>query len=143
MVKPRVSNLYLFLYKINLQMRKIVLTLLVGLSFVLNAMAQERTVTGKVTDEKGVALANSSITVPDTQFGTVTDANGNFSLKVPTGTKSLLVSLVGMNTYTINLNNRSSYNVTLSSANGALDEVIVIGYGTAKKKESGGVKSCS
>lgn len=117
-------------------MRKIVLTLLVGLSFVLNAMAQERTVTGKVTDEKGVALANSSITVPDTQFGTVTDANGNFSLKVPTGTKSLLVSLVGMNTYTINLNNRSSYNVTLSSANGALDEVIVIGYGTAKKKEN-------
>lgn len=115
-------------------MRKLILTLLVGIVFVLSATAQERVITGKVTDDKGTPLTGSSVTVQGTTIGTLTDANGAFSLSVPAGAKVLLVSSVDMNSAQISITSRNNYQVSLVSTNASLEEVVVVGYGSAKAK---------
>ena len=75
-------------------MRKLTLILLAVFVFVLNAAAQNRTVTGKVIDEKGTPLEGVSITSPNGKQGTQTDKDGTFSISVPNATKSLTFSIV-------------------------------------------------
>jgi TonB-linked SusC/RagA family outer membrane protein len=115
-------------------MRKIILSLLVLFAFVFSANAQERTITGKVADEKGNPLSGASVTVPGTTLGTLTNANGVFSLVVPAGTKTLLISSVDMNEQQLSLTSRNNYDVSLVSTNALIEEVVVVGYGSAKRK---------
>ena len=98
------------------------------------ASAQTRRVTGKVMSaEDGNGIPGASVVVKGTNSGTQTDANGNYTLAVPTDGTTLVVSFVGTQTQEIALGNRSSVNVQLSADTRSLNEVVVVGYGTETK----------
>jgi iron complex outermembrane receptor protein len=92
-------------------------------------------ITGKVTDEKGVSIPGATVMVPGTTTGVTTDVNGQFTLMVPDDTKTLFVSCIGMESKTIEIGDQTSFVIVLQTAAINLDEVVVIGYGTQKKKD--------
>jgi TonB-linked SusC/RagA family outer membrane protein len=102
-------------------------------------MAQTRTISGKVTDDQGNPIPNSSIVIKGTNTGTTSDLSGNFSLTVPSTAKALVVSSIGMSEKEIALTSESSYTVSLSFTKGDLQEVVVVGYGTQKRADMTGV----
>lgn len=96
-------------------------------------MAQTKTVTGTVVSaEDGEPIIGASVIIPGTTTGTVTDIDGNFSLKVPENSTTLSVSYIGMNTETVTIG-KGKLNITLATSDEILDEVMVVAYGTAKK----------
>ena len=113
-------------------MRKF-LTILVMLVSTTIAIAQNKTVTGKVTDEKGAPVVNASVQVKGSTKGVTTDGNGSFSISVPTTAKSLVISSVGFGSQDVSISKSSSVSVSLQSTASSLDEVVVVGYGTQKK----------
>ncbi len=114
-------------------MRKLFLLLMGVMLFAAQAMAQ-RTVTGKVTDNKGAPLPNVSVQVKGTGSGTVTKEDGTYSLVLPANASTLVFSSVDMATQEFRITSSSIYSVTLASENKNLDEVVVIAYGTVKKE---------
>ncbi|PSR52854.1 SusC/RagA family TonB-linked outer membrane protein [Adhaeribacter arboris] len=100
-----------------------------------HANAQGLTITGKVSGDKGEGLPGVTILVKGTTNGTATDGTGAFSLNAPNGTGTLVVSFIGYTTQEVAINNRASINVTLVPDTKALDEVVVVGYGSQLKKE--------
>ncbi len=92
-------------------------------------------VNGTVTDEKGEVLPGVSVLVKGTQRGTVTDATGGFQLDVPSTSSVLVFSFVGYLTKEVTVGNQTTLNVALSVDAKALDEVVVVGYGTARKSD--------
>jgi TonB-linked SusC/RagA family outer membrane protein len=117
-------------------MRKVILTVLVALGFVLGAVAQDRTITGKVTDEKGVAVKGVSVATTDAKSGTQTDDNGNYSIVVSQKAKSLLFSSVNFAPASRNIGQQSTLNISLLSNNAKLDEVVVTALGIVRDKKS-------
>lgn len=99
------------------------------------------TVTGNVKDATGEPLIGVNVMVKGTTVGSVTDANGNFSLSDVSPTAVVSISYIGYKTREIALNGKNSVNVTLSEDSEALDEVVVIGYGTLKKADLSGAVS--
>ncbi|MFC0186415.1 TonB-dependent receptor plug domain-containing protein [Pseudarcicella hirudinis] len=97
--------------------------------------AQQRTMTGKVTDVTGAGLPGVSILVKDTKTGTTSDVNGNYKISIPQGSKSIIFSFVGMVSSVQAIGNKSVLNVTLENDVKDLAEVVVIGYGTARKAD--------
>ncbi|AKD05429.1 TonB-dependent receptor [Pontibacter korlensis] len=95
--------------------------------------AQAVTVSGKVTDESGTALPGVTVILKGTTKGTTTDVAGNYSLDLPEGNGILLFSYIGYTTQEVPVNNRSTINITLALDTKALEEVVVVGYGTQKK----------
>ncbi|MEM1135403.1 MAG: carboxypeptidase-like regulatory domain-containing protein, partial [Bacteroidota bacterium] len=92
-------------------------------------------VSGKVIDNKGETLPGVSILEDGTSNGTVTDVNGEFALLVSSGSAKLTFSYVGFVSQTINVGNSTFLEIQLEEDVSALDEVVVIGYGTAKKSD--------
>lgn len=91
----------------------------------------QTSVTGKVVaSEDGEPVIGASIKVAGTNTGTVTDVDGNFSLNVPAGSK-LEITYIGMNPQTVKAS--SNMKIALTSDNKSLDEVVVVGYGSARK----------
>ncbi len=127
------SRLSLPNIKIKQQMRKFLVSLVAVVMFVFTASAQNRTVTGTVTDASGKPVANASVVVKGTNAGTSTNQKGEFTLQVPANGKVLEVSGIGFNTITYSLAGQSTINATLTSADKKLDEVVVVAYGTVKK----------
>jgi iron complex outermembrane receptor protein len=113
----------------------------VGLSILLfvfsqSLLAQEKTVTGKVTDSKdGSPLAGVSVIAKGTGTGTQTKADGTFSLAVPSGTTTLEVSSVGYASQDVDITGKTNVDISLVSTGTNLNEVVVIGYGTARRKD--------
>ena len=101
--------------------------------FSLSLFAQ-KTVTGKVTDEDGEGLPGVTIIVKGTTGGAVTDANGDYSINV-SSSDILVVSFIGFQTQEIPVNNRTSIDVNLAEDLQALQEVVVVGYGSQSKEE--------
>lgn len=99
---------------------------------------QDRLITGTVTDEKGVSLPGVSIVVKGTQRGAISDAKGTFQLAVPDNAATLVISFVGYLTQEITLNNRTAIDIQLAPDTKALEEVVVVGYGTQRKIETTG-----
>ena len=116
-------------------MRKLILILSAVFVFVLNATAQNRTVTGKVTDEKGTPLEGVSVTSANGKQGTQTDKDGMYSLSVPTTVKNLNFSNVTFVAQSKSIGNSAVVNISLRSVDSKLEEVVVVGYGTQKRKE--------
>ena len=111
---------------------------------VVSTPQQEKkiTVTGHVKDAKGEALIGVNIMVKGQSIGNVTDVDGNFTLSNIDPNATISVSYIGYKTQEISLKGKSSVNVILSEDSEALDEVVVIGYGTLKKADlSGAVAS--
>ncbi len=114
-------------------MRKLYLLLLGVVFFATQAMAQ-RTITGKVTDEKSNPVANASVIVKGTTIGTSTGADGTYSLTVPANGKTIIISSVDMITQEINIGTQTIIDVSLKGEDKIMQEVIVVGYGTQQKK---------
>ena len=112
------------------------------LCFGLAVKAQERTVTGVVTTDKdGKALSGVSVLVKGSASGASTNSEGAYSIKVPNGNVALVFSFVGYSSQEVQVKNKTVLDVTLNALNTALDEVVVIGYGTQKKKDMTGAVS--
>lgn len=116
-------------------MRKLYLLLMGVVFFAAQAIAQ-RTITGKVTDEKGNPIANASVILKGTTTGTTTNADGTYTLNVQAGTKSIIISSVDMITQEVNIGTQTTINVSLKADDKVMEEVVVVGYGTQKKKEA-------
>lgn len=121
-------------------MRVTLLYLLVTMiSFSISA--QNVTVKGTVKDKTGETVIGASVVQKgNTGNGTITDIDGNFTLSVPNNT-TLIISYVGMKTQEVALKGKKQINIVLEDDAQALDEVVVIGYGTAKKKDLTGAVS--
>ena len=113
------------------------------LLFHFGALAQGLTVRGTVTDESNSALPGVTIVVKGTTTGVATDGTGNFSLPVPDGQENgiLVVSFVGYVSQEVPINGRTRVNVQLVPDVKALEEVVVVGYGTQQKKDLTGAVS--
>jgi len=109
-----------------------VVTLLWSLS--VGMFAQNITVKGKVTDNSGEVLIGVTVQVQGTSIGTVTDIDGIFTLPNVPASATLEVSYVGMQTQIINVAGRASINVTLKEDTEVLDEIVIVSYGTQKKR---------
>ena len=92
------------------------------------------TITGSVVDENGEPLPGATIAVQGTTRGTVTNLDGNFSITVPESS-TLVVSFIGYQAQTIKVTNQTVLNIRLAQDASALEEVVVIGYGTQKKSD--------
>lgn len=98
------------------------------------ANQQKKIITGTVVDPNGEAVIGANVLVKGTTNGTITDMDGKFSLEVPEGAM-LLVSYIGYGDYETKVGNQSNLSITLKEDSKALDEVVVVGYGTMKKKD--------
>jgi TonB-dependent SusC/RagA subfamily outer membrane receptor len=114
-------------------MRKLLATLTVFLLFA-GALLAQKTITGRVTDDKGVPIPNASVIVKGTKTGTVTKADGTYSLSVPDNTKILVFSSVDMSPLEVTIGNETVINPQLKPVENVLAEVVMIGYGTQQKK---------
>lgn len=90
---------------------------------------------GKVGDNQDEPLIGATVKVKGTNIATVTDMDGNFELDVPAGAE-LVVSYIGFNDQTVKVSgSKSSYDIEMQENSNSLDELVVIGYGTVKKKD--------
>jgi TonB-linked outer membrane protein, SusC/RagA family len=106
------------------------------LGFALVANAQALTVKGVVTDPSGEPLIGVSVMIEGTQLGTTTGIDGDYSLSVPDASKNNLVfSYIGMKDQVIKVGNRAVIDVSMEDDNTFLDEVVVVGYATVKRRD--------
>lgn len=89
-------------------------------------------VTGVVTDHRGEPVAGANVSIKGTTTGTITDMDGKFSLEVP-GNVTLLISYIGYTPQEVKTGNQSTFNIALREDSQALEEVVVVGFGTQKK----------
>src|SRR5258708_2661699 len=120
-------------------MRKLLALLLCFIMAASQLMAQTKTITGKVTDEKGAPLAAVTVTVltSDRKVTTtgVTDINGAFTLPVTERSRTLQFSYIGLEEQFVPVSGKSTFTITLKASNKNLSEVVVVGYGTQKRQE--------
>lgn len=116
-------------------MRKLLLLLFGVVFFAAQALAQ-RTITGKVTDDKGVPVPNASVVVKGTTVGTTTKDDGSYSIVVPANGKALIFSAVDMTTNEANIGSSATVNVKLVSEEKSLSEVVVTALGIKKDKKT-------
>jgi TonB-dependent starch-binding outer membrane protein SusC len=111
----------------------ILVTLLLVAVF-LDGRAQVATVKGKVTDQEGATLPGVNILIKGSTSGTTTDAEGNYSIDVSSGS-TLVFSFIGYATQEITVGANTTINVTMATDATTLSEVVVIGYGTQERKD--------
>lgn len=97
-------------------------------------LAQQHTVTGNITDETGFGMPGVTILEVGTLNGSITDLDGNFTIVVASPNATLEISYVGYESQSIPLEGRSNIEVSIKPSLEILDEIVVIGYGTQKKK---------
>lgn len=95
---------------------------------------QTKKISGTVIDETNSPMIGVTVRVKGGQVGTTTDLDGKFSLNVPEGAV-VVFSYIGYKDYTLNVGSQSSYSIKMVSENEALDEVVVIGYQTVRRKD--------
>jgi iron complex outermembrane receptor protein len=99
------------------------------------SFAQQRTITGTVTSSDGTPLVNASVVVVGQKTGVFTGSDGTFSISVPASAKQLEISYVGSTTQTVDISSTSNIIVTLVSAASSLSDIVVIGYGSVRKRD--------
>ena len=113
-------------------------------SIVDNNVYVDNTIKGTIIDEKGEKLPGVSIVVKGTTRGTTTNSNGDYTISVPDNKATLVFSFVGYESQEVIVGNKTNLNLTLKLDNKALDEVVVVGYGTSNKLNlSGSVSTVS
>ncbi|WP_134089187.1 TonB-dependent receptor [Olivibacter sp. XZL3] len=119
----------------------LICSFLMLLSFVVKA---QTTVKGKVVDELGKDLPGVSIKLKDTNGGTTSDENGNFTIQVPGADAVLVFSFMGYLSKEVAVGNQSTIRVNLEPSTASLSQVVVVGYGTQRKESvTGSVVSVS
>jgi iron complex outermembrane receptor protein len=110
--------------------------LCVGLLAAQWVFAQDRTISGKVLDSRsGNGLSGASVTASSSKRGTQTDASGSFKINVTSADKSLSISSVGYGTQVVSIEGTNQVQVSLVAVTGDLGEVVLVGYGSARKKD--------
>jgi len=110
--------------------------LCVGLLAAQWVFAQDRTISGKVLDSRsGNGLSGASVTASSSKRGTQTDASGSFKINVTAADKSLSISSVGYGTQVVSIVGTDQVQVSLAAVTGDLGEVVLVGYGSARKKD--------
>ncbi len=105
-------------------------------AFLITAFLQQSfaaPINGQVTDENGTALSGVSVTLSGTSTGASTNAEGRYSMNVPSLNGTLVFSFVGYTTQEVAINGRSAIDVRLASASTTLNDVVVVGYGRQRK----------
>ena len=98
------------------------------------ALAQQRTITGTISDDTGIPISGVTIAAKgQPSLNTLSKIDGSFSINVPSTVKALIVSHVGMTTKTINISDRNSVIVSLEMSQNSMEEVVVVGYGQSKR----------
>ena len=113
---------------------KLTFSLLAAL-FISTAMFAQSTLTGKITNEKGEGLPAVTITAKGASVNAITDQSGSFSINIPAGVKSIIVSSVGFSDQEISINGKTSVDVVLQENVQSLNDVVVVGYGTVRRKD--------
>ncbi len=112
--------------------------------FVDQLQAQTRIITGKITDGSGNPVPNATILIKGSRSGTASSADGTYSLTIPPNAKTIVISAIGMGESEYNIGNKGIINASLRTDDKNLQEVVVVGYGTQKRKElTGSVASIS
>ncbi|MFC2411571.1 MAG: carboxypeptidase-like regulatory domain-containing protein [Bacteroides sp.] len=118
-------------------MRRIVLLVAMVVAWVAGALAQPRTVTGVVTSsEDGSTLPQLSVALKGSTQGVVTDLDGHYRITVPGSEAVLQFVYMGMETQEITVGDRTEINVVMQPVDKAIDQVVVVGYGSGKKISS-------
>src|ERR1044072_3692567 len=114
--------------------KALLLWLLIAMS-VVHAIAQSRTISGRVTDENGSALPSASVSLKGTRIGTMTSEDGSYTLTIPENVKAnqLTVSIVGYGSTSVNIANAAL--IVLKASSEDIAEVVVVGYQTIKKSD--------
>ena len=103
--------------------------------FTIQIWGQSKTVTGEIYDPEGVPIPGAGIYVKNTTNGTVSDFDGKFSLQIPESSNTVLVfSSLGFMQQEVTVGNRTNFTITLQTNVEGLDEVVVVGYGSQKKR---------
>jgi TonB-linked SusC/RagA family outer membrane protein len=111
----------------------IVLLIMVSAQF---SFAQVRTITGKVTDSKdGTPVSNASVTIKGAKKGTTTGSTGAFTISVENNDAVLVISSVGYAKTEVKVGDQKELTISLNPTSAALNEVVVVGYGTQRKKD--------
>ena len=113
--------------------KKLLLALL-GMVMALSLSAQT-TVKGIVTDEKGEPLIGAGVMVEGTTVGTITGIDGDYVLTLPEGAVNLVFSFIGLADQTVPIAGQTEINVVLKEDQTFLDEVVVVGYATVKRRD--------
>ena len=105
---------------------------------VTQLLAQNRTITGKITDEKGTPVPHATIMVKSNKplFGASSASDGTFSISIPPTARSLVVSSVNYQSVELNIGDKGIINFVLTAVTSNLDEVVVTGYGVQKKSST-------
>lgn len=112
------------------------LFLIETLFFSTSAFSQGRTIQGTVQTEQGKPIYGATVIVQNTTLGTTTDADGKFSIKLDAGTQPVLqISFIGYETQTVPAAGKTQVEVILREAVNEMDDVVVVGYGTMRKKD--------
>ncbi len=117
--------------------------LLSGAMFLLlpSLLLAQVTITGTVVDIDGVTIPGTTVMVPETSIGTITDLDGQYSIEVPANAETLRFSFVGYKTVLLPIQGRTRLDVTLILDTELIDEVVVVGYSTQKKSTLTGAVS--
>ena len=100
------------------------------------AFAQTRKVSGTVLGDNGAAVAGASITLKGTTKGTTTNNDGKFSIDVPTSGKAVLViNSIGFGSQEVAISNQTDLSIKLTSDSKQLEDVVVVGYGSVRKRD--------
>ncbi|MBR3405315.1 MAG: TonB-dependent receptor [Bacteroidales bacterium] len=113
--------------------KKLILALL-GMVTALSLSAQT-TIKGIVTDETGEPLIGAGVLVEGTSIGTITGIDGDYVLSVPADAVNLVFSFIGLADQTVAINGQTEINVVLKADQTFLDEVVVVGYATVKRRD--------
>ncbi|MEN6453444.1 MAG: TonB-dependent receptor [Prolixibacteraceae bacterium] len=114
---------------------KIFLFLVLCLVLSLTATAQNRTITGTVSDESGEALPGVTVAVKNTTNGTITNIDGEYTISLRNEAKVLVFSYIGMRSEEVTIGNSTVINLTMHPDVVGVEEVVVVGYGTQKKRD--------
>ena len=123
----------------------IIMPVLILILLTVNAVGQQSfQVRGKVTDADGAPIIAATIQVKNAQAGTSTDSTGAFSITVPDANATLVISSVSFATQEVSVKNRLNITIRLTASSNAEEEVVVVGYGTQRRKDiTGAVTSLS
>ncbi|RZK45402.1 MAG: SusC/RagA family TonB-linked outer membrane protein, partial [Pedobacter sp.] len=116
-------------------MKRLLLLVAGVMLFLGYGFAQSRIITGKLTDANDQPVSGASIQIKGSTTGTTSGADGTFALSVPSNTRTIVISSVGYAPVDFTLGRGDVVNVSLKAQNQALDEVVVVAYGTVKKSE--------
>src|SRR5690348_3507271 len=102
---------------------------------IFQSMAQQRTITGKVTATDGSPLVGVSVLVVGQKTGVTTESDGTFTINVPENAKALQISYVGFEPKTVDISSATNVNVELVNSAASLTDVVVVGYGTSRRRD--------